>query len=134
MGRQLTKSIIRNLVSATAALSHYVELYISAISGHSLQAVGNWMFMDKGVVQASARSQVFGYTDREHYESMKTVSKERKQACPKNRFSRKVHHPDPLINAIGQKKRDSMALLIGTIRITFAVYNVSCAENVANIL
>ncbi len=39
-----------------------------------------------------------------------------KQACPKHRFSRKVHHPGPLINATGQKQRCSMELLIGTTR------------------
>ncbi len=72
--------------------------------------------MDKGVIQASDRPQVFGYTNREHYENISAVSKERKQACTAHRSSRKAHHPNPLMNAIGQKKHSSTVLLTGTTR------------------
>ncbi len=63
-----------------------------------------------------ARTQVFGYTNREHYESIVTVSTERKQACTAHRSSRKVHHPSPLMNDTDQKEHYFMALLIGTTR------------------
>ena len=36
--------------------------------------------MDQGVIQASDRLQMFGYTKREHYESIGVVSMETKQA------------------------------------------------------
>ena len=49
--------------------------------------------MDKEAIQEPARSQMSGYTNREDYENMVTVSKERKQTCPEQRHSRKVHHP-----------------------------------------
>ena len=39
-----------------------------------------------------------------------------KQACPEQQHSRKAHHPNTLMNAIGQKKHSSIALLTGTTR------------------
>ena len=53
------------------------------------------------------------YTDREHYENIGTVSMEWKQACPQL-HSRQAHHPNALMNAIGQSQHASMALLIST--------------------
>ncbi len=79
--------------------------------------------MDKGAIQASARSKMFGYTNREHYENIVTVSTERKQACTAHRSSRKVHHPSPLMNATGQKERYFMALSIT--RITRVRYELN---------
>jgi hypothetical protein len=59
---------------------------------------------------------MFGYTDREQYENISAVSMERKQVCTTHRSSRKAHHPNPLMKAIGQKKHSFTALLTGTTR------------------
>jgi hypothetical protein len=59
---------------------------------------------------------IFGYTYREHYENIDAVSMERKQVCIAYRPPKKAHHPNPLMNAIGQKKHASTALLTGTTR------------------
>ena len=68
------------------------------------------------VIQASDRPQVYGYTNREHYESISTVSMERKQICATHRSSRKARHHNSPMNDIGQKKHASIALLTGTTR------------------
>jgi hypothetical protein len=68
------------------------------------------------VIQASDRPQVYGYTNREHYENISTVSMERKQTCATHRSSRKAYHPNPLMNNIGQKTHASIVLLTGTTR------------------
>jgi hypothetical protein len=41
---------------------------------------------------------------------------ERKQTCATHRSSRKARHHNTLMNAIGQKKHTSIALLTGTTR------------------
>ena len=71
---------------------------------------------DKGVILASAQSEMFGYTKKEHFESIVTVSTERKHTCPANRSTGKSHHIGPLMKATGQKKHSSTTLLTGTTR------------------
>lgn len=92
-------------------------------------------------IQASDRPQMFGYTDREQYENISAVSMERKQVCTTHRSSRKAHHPNPLMNAIGQKKHSFTALLTGTTRsfvLTWrnkaGLYPAMCKRNLKNFL
>ncbi len=61
--------------------------------------------VDLVVVQASTRSQVSGYTNREHYKKIVTVSTERKQACLTYRLSRKERHPRPLLECHQPEKK-----------------------------
>ena len=86
------------------------------VGGAVLCGCSSYKFMDKGVIQASGRPPVFGYTNREDYENISDVSMERKLAGTAHRSSRKAHHPNPLMNAIGQKKHSSSVLLTGTTR------------------
>ena len=68
--------------------------------------------------------QVFGYTNREHYESMAAVSTERKQACSKHRSSRKVcTTPAP-----HKRHRPEKTLLYGIIDRYYSEFRAYMAE------
>lgn len=67
---------------------------------------------NKGAIQASARSKMFGYTNREYYEYIVTVSTERKLAWPKTQVLKESAPQRPLINAISQNKHYSSALIL----------------------